>query len=188
RAKRHCSLGWGHSHDFDRLLHRDLDGLRYEDPFGGMVAFQDPAIGASEATGGMLLTRTAAHSYLITQPGQPDEEFHFSQGSDVARLARLRQGESTIELRYADNGALCEIVDSRGRLIRVTSDLAGRILKLALADPKNGSPGATLLTYEYDRAGNLIRATDLYKTTLTFAYDWSKRMTRRLAVDACILL
>ena len=61
RCKTRCSLGWGHSHDFDRFLHRDLDGLRYEDPLGGMVGFQDLAIGASEVGGGMLLTRTADH-------------------------------------------------------------------------------------------------------------------------------
>src|SRR5262249_35680415 len=104
RCKAHCSLGWGHSHDFDRLLHRDLDGLRYEDPFGGTVGFQDLAIGASEVGGGMLLTRTAEHSYVIAQPGQPDQEFRLFHGSDVARLTRLRQGKNTIELRYADNG------------------------------------------------------------------------------------
>src|SRR5262249_27526033 len=125
RAKKHCSLGWGHSHDFDRLLHRDLDGLRYEDPLGGTVGFRDLAIGASEATAGMVLTRTADRSYLLTQPGQPDEEFHYPQGSEVGRLARLRQGKNTIELRYAGNGVLHEIVDSRGRLIRVISDRAG---------------------------------------------------------------
>jgi RHS repeat-associated protein len=179
RCTTRCSLGWGHSHEFDRLLHRDLDGLRYEDPLGGAVPFQDLALGASEAAGGMVLTRTAEHAYRITQPGQPHQEFHFSPRSDVAPLARLRQGQHTIELRYADNGALCEIGDSWGRLIRVTSDPAGRVLSLAFADLKDGNPGAPLLTYEYDRSGNLIRATDRYRTTLTFAYDSANRMTRR---------
>src|SRR5262249_25427485 len=51
------SRGWGHSHNFDCRLHRDLDGLRYEDPLGGTVGFQDLAISASDASGGMLLTR-----------------------------------------------------------------------------------------------------------------------------------
>src|SRR5213594_176100 len=75
RSKTHCSLGWGQSHDFDRLLHRDLDGLRYEDPFGGTVGFPDLAIGDSEAAGGMLLTRSAEHFYVVAQPGQPNQEF-----------------------------------------------------------------------------------------------------------------
>ena len=41
----------------------------------------------------------------------------------MARLTRLRQGEHTIELRYTDQGALGEIVDSRRRLIRVRTGL-----------------------------------------------------------------
>jgi RHS repeat-associated protein len=179
RCKILGSRGWGHSHTFNCLLRKDIDGLRFEDPLGGTVGFQDLAIGASEAAGGILLKRTAERSYLVALPGQPNQEFHFSQGADVARLTRLRQGENTIELCYADNGALREIADSRGRLIRVTSDPAGRVCKLALADPKTGSPGATLLAYEYDRAGNLIGGTDIYKTSFSFAYDAANRMTRR---------
>lgn len=178
RAKTLCSLGWGHAHHFDRVLIRDVDGLRYQDPLGGAVGFDDPAyVGA--AASGMVLTRTAIDSYVITQPGLPAQEFHFSQGSDVARLVRLRQGEFTIELRYTATGTLREIVDSRRRLIRVTSDSAGRILKLALIDPKTGKESGILLAYEYDRAGNLVHATDAYKTTLSFAYDAGNRMTRR---------
>src|SRR5262249_46297252 len=141
RSKTYCSLGWGQSHDFDCLLHRDLDGLRYEDPFGGAVGFQDLAIGASAAANGRLLTRSGEHSFFITQAGQPHQEFEFSQGSDSARLARLRQGQNTIEFRYADAGPLREIIDSRGRLIRVTTDHAGRIVQLALADPITGALG-----------------------------------------------
>jgi YD repeat-containing protein len=126
-----------------------------------------------------LLTRTAEHSYRVVEPGQPDQEFHLAPGADVARLARLRQGEHTIELRYTDRGTLREIVDSRGRLVRVTCDAAGRVLRLALAESKAGKPETTLLAYEYDHAGNLVRATDLNRTTLTFAYDAANRMTRR---------
>jgi RHS repeat-associated protein len=179
RAKTLCSLGWGHSHGFDCLLIRDLDGLRYEDPFGGAIGFQDPADGPDSVAGGMSLRRLGEHSYVVSQPGQPNREFHFSEGSDIARLSRLRRRRHTIELRYTNNRLLREIVDSRGRLIRVISDQAGRVLRLALADPKTGGERDILLAYEYDLAGNLIRATDVFKTTLTFAYDSSNRMTRR---------
>lgn len=178
RSKTRCSLGWGHSHHFDRLLIRDLEGFRYQDPLHGTVGFGNPAYGGASAAG-MVLSWTAVDSYVIAQPGQPDQEFHFSPGSDVARLARLRRDEFTIDLRYTESGVLREIVDSRRRLIRVTSDPAGRILKLALVDPKTASEGVILLAYAYDSTGNLIRATDLHKTTLSFAYDADNRMTRR---------
>ena len=70
-------------------------------------------------------------------------------------------------------------MDSAGRLIRVTLDQAGQVFKLALIDPKTGKEGTVLLSYAYDRAGNLVRATDRYNTTLTFAYDAANRMIRR---------
>jgi RHS repeat-associated protein len=178
RSKTPCSLGWGHSHAFDCLLVRDLDGLHYQDPMGSVIGFGEPTYTPSSAAG-MSLDWTGPHSYLISQPGKPNQEFHFRPGFGVARLARLRMGEFTIEFRYSDIGVLREIIDSRGRLIRVTSDSSGRILKLALFDPKTGKDGALLLAYEYDRAGNLIRATDAYRTTLSFAYDPANRMTRR---------
>jgi RHS repeat-associated protein len=179
RCQTQGPLGWGHSHDFDRLLYRDLDGLRYEDPFRRVTGFEDLAVGSRQAANGMLLTRTGDHSYVVAQPGEPDQEFRFSRGRDVAQLACLRSGEHTIEFRYTDDGILNEIIDSRARRIRVVTDRPGRILRLELADPTTGRPAQVLLAYEYDAAGNLIRATDLYKTTLTFAYDAGNRMSRR---------
>jgi RHS repeat-associated protein len=177
-SKTLCSLGWGHAHDFDRLLIRDLEGLRYQDPLHGTVGFANPAY-VGDSAAGMVLSQTAADSFVIAQPGQPDQEFHFASGSDVGRLVRLRQGQFTIDLRYTESGVLREIVDSRHRLIRVASDSAGRILNLCLVDPKTNSEGVILLAYEYDRAGNLIHSTDVYETTLSFAYDAANRMTRR---------
>src|SRR5262245_37647153 len=127
RANVHGSLGWGHAHGFDCLLIRDLDGLRYQNPLGGAVGFGEPNVLVSSRAGGMELTWTDRHSYVISKPGQPDQEFRFTPGFDVAHLARLRQGEFTIELRYTASGILHEVVDSFGRSIRVTSDAAGRV-------------------------------------------------------------
>jgi RHS repeat-associated protein len=179
RSDIHSSLGWGHSHEFDRVLHRDLDGLRYEDPFGAVVGFPDLPVGGEAIAGGLLLTRAAEHLYVVSRTDQPDEEFEFSSLVESARLARLRQGEHTIELHYGDRGQLDSIVDSRRRLIRVSYDPAGRVTRLGLVDPKTGVETRLLLAYEYDLAGNLIRATDYNNTTLSFAYDAANRMVRR---------
>src|SRR5262245_52366181 len=124
RAQTHCCLGWGHSHGFDRVLHRDLDGLRYEDPFGSEVGFPDLAVGEQAAAAGRVLARVGERSYVIAQAGESDQEFEFTRDSDSARLIRLRQGQHTLELHYAHNGSLEGIVDSRGRLIRVVTDQA----------------------------------------------------------------
>jgi len=179
RSKVRCSLGWGQSHDFDRFLIRDLEGVRYEDPFGTATGFQDLDIDISETAGGKTLTRTGVQAYVIAVSGQPNEEFYFTEGNDVAKLARLRQGPHSIEFRYTEQGVLREITDSRGRRIRVSADAAGRLLGLTLDESNTGNPGQALLTYEYDRAGNLVRATDVFRTTLSFAYDAANRMIRR---------
>src|SRR4249920_2072134 len=42
RSNVHCSLGWGHAHYFDRVLIRDLEGMRYQDPMGAAVGFREP--------------------------------------------------------------------------------------------------------------------------------------------------
>src|SRR6185295_18721426 len=112
RAATLCSLGWGHAHDFDRRLVRDLDGLRYEDPLGVTTFFDDIAVGATISKNGMILARSGTDAYVITQSGGPDQDFTFAANDDVARLARLREGKHKIQLGYAANGSLREIVDS----------------------------------------------------------------------------
>ena len=42
-------LGLGTSHDFDRFLHRDLDGLRYEDPSGASASRPWPSVRTESA-------------------------------------------------------------------------------------------------------------------------------------------
>src|SRR5215475_3705470 len=111
RSTVHCSLGWGHAHHFERVLVRDLDGLRYEDPLGGVVAFREPTnIDMPTRAGGMELTWTKVDFYVIAQPEKPHELFHFTPGSDVARLVRLWQDRFSIDLRYTETGVLREIV------------------------------------------------------------------------------
>jgi RHS repeat-associated protein len=176
RAATFCPLGWGHSHHFDRRLIRDLDGVRYQDPHGNSVPFSEIAIGRREAVGGLVLTRSATDLYYLQQEGQPSEEFQFAPGATVALLRWLRQGRHCVLLKYVAGGRLAEIVDSLGRTIRVASNKNGLVTELVLDDAREGT---SLLRYEYDMSGNLIRATDRANTTLTFAFDVTNRMTRR---------
>jgi RHS repeat-associated protein len=179
RAHVHGSLGWGHTHYFDRLLIRDLDGLRYEDPYGQSTGFPELEIGESHAANGVQLACLSATNYVVNVLREPDQDFQFAPGASVARLSRLRMSSFVIELRYSDDGRLHEIVDSLGRLILVTHDAAGRIVRLALPDSTAGTTGKVLLSYEYDPAGRLIKGVDHYNTTFFFAYDAAHRVTRR---------
>jgi RHS repeat-associated protein len=173
------SLGWGHSHEYDRLLRLDLDGLQYIDPGGEAVGFPSLEEGEEAAQNGLLLRRVRTYLYQIEERGQPIMEFEFPESGTSASLARLWQGDAAIEFRYSPAGHLWEIIDSRKRLIRVEVDPAGRVRGLYLTGPTPKDEPRALMVYQYDRAGNLIAGSDLNNQTLRFEYDSNNRMTRR---------
>jgi RHS repeat-associated protein len=179
RNKVSCPLGWGQTHDFDRTLTNDLEGLRYTDPLGGVIAFPPLGIEESAANSGLVLRRLSANTYELVQAGQPVEDFEFGLASDTARLGRLRQEDAQINFRYGADGRLCEIMDSLGRPITVESDRNGRILGLFLADASAPGKRRALLVYEYDAAGNPVTAQDMYNATLGFGWDQHNRLTCR---------
>ena len=175
-----CALGWGHTHDYDRTLTYDLEGLRYTDPFGSHVAFPPLEVGENAANAGLLLRRVNLKTYELVQAGQPVQGFEFSDSSDTAPLRRLWQKEAEINFRYGADGRLCEIVDSLRRSIIVESDRDGRILGLFLIDAAAPGKRRVLMVYEYDKTGNLVAGRDLYNATLRFRWDQRNRMTCRI--------
>jgi RHS repeat-associated protein len=174
-----CALGWGQTHDYDRILTYDLDGLRYTDPFGSDLVFPPLEVGEHASNAGLLLCRVTAKTYELLQAGQPVQDFEFNDSSDTASLRRLRQREAQINFRYAANGRLCEIVDCLGRSIAVESNQDGRILGLFLADASTPNGRQPLMVYEYDEGGNPVAAWDLYNAMLSFRWDEHNRMTCR---------
>ena len=174
------SLGWGHTHDYDRTLIHDLDGLHYTDPFGRQVPFPPLEIGGRAVSAGLLLRRVTVSTYEILQAGQPAQDFEFSDFSDTIPLRRLRHGGAQITLRYAPNGYLVEIIDSLGRSIVVETDPdGGRIFGLFIRDNSVPNKRRALMVYEYDMRGNVVVGRDLYSATLGFRWDDHNRMIRR---------
>jgi RHS repeat-associated protein len=174
-----CSLGWGHTHDFDRTLSYDLDGLHYTDPFGSEIPFPPLEIGEDAASAGWLLRRISQSTYELLQAGEPTQEFEFDESSSATHLLRLRQRGAEVSFGYAADGRLRRIVDSLGRSIAVDTHRDGRVLGLFLADPSAPDGRRALMVYEYDSAGNVIVGRDLYGATLRFRWDEPNRMTAR---------
>lgn len=172
-------LGWGHTHEFDRCLQRDLDGICYQGPLHEVTGFPDLEVGGSSAVGGLVLARLNSDHYVVSQSGEPDFEFQFPEGSLTGRLVRLRSQRDTIEFAYDEQGRLTTIIDSLGDRIRVEHDRAGRVIQLTMVDPAEVTRVHLLLAYEYDDAGNLIRVTDVHKTVQRLAYERSGLVARR---------
>lgn len=127
-------LGWGQTHDYDRTLTYDLDGLHYTDPFGKEVPFPPLEVGEGAGNSGFLLRRVTRERYEVVQAGEPVQDFEFRDSGDTAQLQRLRQKDAQINFRYTVDGRLHEMVDSLGRSIAVESDRDGRILGIILTD------------------------------------------------------
>lgn len=174
------SMGWGHTHDFNRTLTYDLEGMHITDPLGGTVVFPPLHVGRRAVNAGLVLHRATEKSYELWQTGQPVQEFEFNDSSDTALLSRLRQGGTRINLRYDSSGRLREIIDSLQRSISVETDHLGKIVGLFLEDVSAPKGRRALMLYQYDAAGNLAVGRDTYNATLRFRWDPHHRMTCRI--------
>jgi RHS repeat-associated protein len=171
------SLGWGHSHDFERLLRYDLDGLRYTGPDGGDTEF--PPLdheGARTSAVGFTLIRIGPDLFRLSHAGDLTAEFLLAHGESAAPLARLVQGTHSIVFSYAQSGLLEKIRDSQGRLLRVEHNSEGRVRSVVRTHVDRGR-SLVLISYDYDEAGNLIRGTDAYGHSFGFSWDAQNRMT-----------
>jgi RHS repeat-associated protein len=170
------ALGWGHTHEYDRALRFDSDGVRYVHPVGQEVGF--PPLtedGETCARMGVTLERVSAQVFVVRQRGEPAMEFAFTGARAVARLARVFRGKHAISFTHGTTGCLERITDSLGRAIRVQTDKDGRILALVLlgSEPKKNRK---LLECTYDQAGNLTSCVDPYGHPFSFGFDANNRM------------
>jgi YD repeat-containing protein len=170
------ALGWGHTHEYDRSLRFDSDGLRYVQPVGQEVGFppltQD---GKTCARMGVTLHRVSAQLFTIRQRGEPTMEFAFTGPQPVAKLTRVFRGQHAISFFYGTTGNLERITDSLRRAIRVQTDKDGRILVLVLLslEPKKNRK---LLECTYDQAGNLTGYVNPYGHSCSFGFDAHNRL------------
>jgi RHS repeat-associated protein len=172
-------FGWGHTHDYERRLLLDLDGVRFIGPNGTQVVFPPLTCdGDWAAAGGYRLRRIDSRTYFLSQAGQPTAIFNVTDGRSFAILTALTRQEARIEFRYNKDSYLDTIIDSTGRAIRIEYDPAGRVCLLAMPAP--GGRTKPLASYRYDTAGNLIRVTDPYNHTFRYQFDSENRQLVRV--------
>ncbi len=175
-----CGLGWGHAHEFEHVLQFDLDGMTHVGPLGARVAFAALVRDGDVTLGsGTMLWRIAPDRYHVRRPGKPSLEFVFAPGEVIAPLSALVLGRHRVEFAYAPDGRLAEIHDASGRVVRVEHARDGGVQRLILFADRWAEDGRVLLTYGYNRAGNLVSGVDGYRHAFAFAYDAANRMVRR---------
>ena len=173
------ALGWGHTHDFDRVLLFEDNQIRFEAPVGRVFDF--PILendGDQIGRHGFLLRRLSQQLYELSQYNQPTMEFERHEPQKSARLVRIFQGEHQILFRYDEARRLKRIVDSTHRIISVVVQSDGRLASLTL-EGEFGKPSTLLVAYHYDEWGNLVATQNHSGRGYVFAYDDANRMLMR---------
>lgn len=173
------SLGWGHAHEFERLLIFDLDGMRYLAPDGGETGF--PVLetdGASHTVNGLRLERVTKDLYRIHAARKPVSEFRFHSFERPSPVTRVFLGKREIVLRYGKDLRLESVIDSLGRWIEIRYDEPAR-RRLFFLHEEQGKEPKPLLGYRFDEAGNLAEGVDAYRNAFSYRWDAQNRMTAK---------
>ena len=179
QSHRRYALGWGHTHDFDRSLRFDIDGISYEGPLGRVFGFPPLTDDGDEcAHDGFILRRLSLRQYELFHHGEPSMGFEFENLNEPARLKRFFQGPNQILFLYGTTRRLERIIDSAGRHISVVEEKDGRLISLTLENGE-GKPGILLVAYTYDEQGNLVGTANGSGHGYAFSYDDANRLIRR---------
>jgi RHS repeat-associated protein len=170
--ERDCGLGFGWSHSFawELEVHRRYIVLRTPD--GRELEFPTLPIAESVLGPDGFVLRRESWGYLLDDNEENWLAFGQIGASNVYRLTAIQdKNQNRISVAH-DNGALVEIVDSVGRVVRVVRDSSGRIGGFETRNSRRG-PGRwiRLVSYEYDGKGDLIAVTDADGDVTRFAYD-----------------
>lgn len=172
-------LGWGHTHEYDRWLLFDIDGMRYIGPEGNPIYF--PFLfkdGDKSSSKGFTLYRVSPSCYQVSRYQQPVMEFEFLNPDRPTPLKRLIQDQFSLSFQYNSLNQLERVIDSVGRPIRVEHDDQGRILGLFMVEYTENQEERIIpiITYQYNESGNLIKGVDSYQNSFSFKYDGQNRM------------
>jgi RHS repeat-associated protein len=179
RHDRCFALGWGRTHDFDRVLRFDGDTIKYEAPVGRVFSFARPTNDGDErAMLGFVLRRLSNRRYFLFHHGEPAMEFEFDKSETLGRLKTLFDGSYQILFHRNAGHELERIVDSAGRRIAVLEEPSGRLLRLTL-EGNGGKPDFVLVANQYDDRGNLTATSNGTGHGHTFAYDKANRLVLR---------
>lgn len=181
RCAERLVLGWGQTHEYDRGLRYDIDGLLYRDPTGDATPFPRIERDGQTAHGGDLtLVRVDAHTYHLHEAGKPSLEFVFAQDATAAPLKRVFRyfEQDEIAFFYHPDGRLKGVRDAAQRLIRVDYNEQGLIAALVLLE-REKKRERSLLIYRYDEHSHLTEGVDAYGSTFSFAYDAHHRLIRK---------
>jgi YD repeat-containing protein len=165
--------GWHHGYDLALYIDAELGLVAVRGADGRGLAFDLVPLGeqAYNRLEKMSLLHDARGYALRNHARGLTYRFGPNRGDGVSPLAAVENASGfAITFRYDGRGSLAGIVDSAGRALRVDCDEQGRIRTIVAPHPTEPRQTVTLVAYEYNRRGELVRAQDALGQAATYEY------------------
>ncbi|HGJ67635.1 TPA: RHS repeat protein, partial [bacterium] len=176
------AMGCGWTYNYNRFLVVENGFCAYIDENASTVPF--PAIPEKgESVEGQdnryILFKEDEGKFRLHLP----DKLILSFGNSVRGLLRLekisnRNGNS-ITFLYSGDFNLIRIVDSAKRILNLELDNSGHIVSITCSQENNPAVGIRLVSYTYNKNGDLIAVNDANNQTSRYEYDDNHRLTKR---------
>ncbi|MGK3998166.1 RHS repeat-associated core domain-containing protein [Sorangium sp. So ce1024] len=181
-VERDVGLGHGWTHSLGWEIVARARSVEIWDQHGTMLEFDLPQVGGEVIHRGWALTRDAS-GFALEIDGIWRR---FSSLDGEGRRYRLTAIEDRNQNRIAityRNGALAEIVDCVGRVVRALRTPEGRIRGFEVKNAPQQGQWIRLAEYTYDARGDLVAVTDAGGYVARFTYDEDHYLTSYTAPD-----
>jgi RHS repeat-associated protein len=182
-------LGPGWAHSLGWFVEVSRTSVRVWNEKGISVAFSLPPIGHTVLGDWGWVLRREPWGFAVD--ANDDVWRVFSTSFDDGKTLRLTaiddRNRNRIALAYED-GRLVQVVDSAGRVVKITSTTQGRIASIQVKNAQHQGRWVAFARYDYDAEGRLVRVTDAEDYAWTYSYDERNRLVRdtdRVGLSFC---
>ncbi len=165
-------LGYGWHHKYDYALCEFGEGLAVRKGDGRAVAFPILRDGQRHFDRRERLTLFRdVQGYAVREASGLVRRFGSQNRQGIQPMVSIEKpGGARLSLDHDGDGRLISIVDACGRKFNFKNDVDGRILAIDGPDPDNPGARATLVSYGYDRFGNLLEVRDALGHATRYRY------------------
>ncbi|WP_459211633.1 DUF6531 domain-containing protein [Aquimarina rhabdastrellae] len=167
--------GWHHNYDIGMIIDKKEGYITLRLNDGRPIAFEIPNVGLPSFNKAEQLTlyKNEEGAYYVWN--QKEELFYYftTNTYDEIHLIRsiVNRNSFSIQFSYNSKGHLIQIKDSAHRILQLTNDTDGRILKIETSHPSIKQQKVALATYTYDEIGNMIQQTNAVGDSMYFEYQ-----------------
>ena len=178
-SKEDQGLGWGWGHSLGWFVEVERRRVRVWNDKGICVSFPVPQIGHSVQGDWGWVLRRELWGFAVDANDEVWRVFSvtFDEGKTFRLSAIDDRNKNRIALTY-DDDKLVEVMDSAGRIIKVTSTAEGLITSLQVKNAEHQGQWIRFARYEYDDKRRLVRVTDADDHSWRYQYDEYNRLVR----------